>query len=160
MRNAFVRLKTLGAAYFPKNLEQRIAERDIFSNAVREKFKTANAIEKQFHVTVMNMMIAVKQFRLEPRKIDPKLIYAFKNDANINYLSEQICTISDFNISSKEQMYAKAEELKATNDTRQLKRVTDLIRAYDSIVEGNYIDNLIKEQREHERKSNFANHIK
>ncbi len=156
----FVRLKTLGAAYFPKNLEQRIAERDIFSNAVREKFKTANAIEKQFHVTVMNMMIAVKQFRLEPRKIDPKLIYAFKNDANINYLSEQICTISDFNISSKEQMYAKAEELKATNDTRQLKRVTDLIRAYDSIVEGNYIDNLIKEQREHERKSNFANHIK
>lgn len=156
----FVRLKTLGAAYFPKNLEQRIAERDIFSNAVREKFKTANAIEKQFHVTVMNMMIAVKQFRLEPRKIDPKLIYAFKNDANINYLSEQLCTISDFNISSKEQMYAKAEELKATNDTRQLKRVTDLIRAYDSIVEGNYIDNLIKEQREHERKSNFANHIK
>lgn len=146
----FVRLKTLGNAYLPKNLEQRIAERDIFPNAVREKFATANALEKQFHVTVMNMMIAVKQFRLEPRKIAPKLIYAFKNDANINYLSEQLCTISEFNFSSKEQMYAKAEELKAANDTAGLKRVTDLIRAYESIVEGNYIDNLIKEQQERE----------
>lgn len=146
----FVRLKTLGNAYLPKNLEQRIAERDIFLNAVREKFATANALEKQFHVTVMNMMIAVKQFRLEPRKIDPKLIYVFKNDANINYLSEQLCTISEFNFSSKEQMYAKAEELKVANDTAALKRVTDLIRAYESIVEGNYIDNLIKAQQERE----------
>lgn len=156
----FVRLKTLGAAYFPKNLEQRISERDIFSNAVREKFKTANTIEKQFHITITDVMIAVKQFRLAPRKTDPKLIYAFKNDAHINYLSEQLCTIGDFKISTREQMYAKAEELKAANDTRQLKRVTDLIRAYESIVEGNYIDNLIKGQREHERKSNYIQRSK
>lgn len=152
----FVRLKTLGNAYLPKNLEQRIAERDIFSNAVREKFATANALEKQFHVTVMNMMIAVKQFRLEPRKIDPKLIYAFKNDANINYLSEQLCTISEFNFTTKEQMYAKAEELKAANDTAALKRVTDLIKAYGRIVEGNYIDNLIKAQGERKKMHNIA----
>lgn len=111
----------------------------------------ANALEKQFHVTVINMMIAVKQFRLEPGKIDPKLIYAFKNDANINYLSEQLCTISEFNISFKEQMYTKAEELKAANDARQLKRVKELIKAYEEIVEGNYIDNLIKVQKEREQ---------
>ena len=48
-------------------------------------------------------------------------------------------------------MYAKAEELKAANDTAALKRVTDLIRAYESIVKGNYIDNLIKAQRERKR---------
>lgn len=144
----FVRLKTLGNAYLPKNLEQRIAEHNIFPNAVREKYATSSALEKQFHVTVMNMMIEVKQFRLEPRKIDPKLIYAFKNDANINYLSEQLRTISEFNFTTKEQMYAKAEELKAADDTAALKRVTDLIRAYEKIVEGNYIDNLIKAQKE------------
>lgn len=147
----FVRLKTLGAAYLTKNLEQRITERNIFPNAVREKYATANALEKQFHVTVMNMMIVVKHFRLEPRKIDPKLIYAFKNDANINYLSEQLRTISEFNFTAKEQMYAKAEERKAANDTAELKRVTDLIKAYESIVEGNYIDNLIKAKNERDR---------
>ena len=32
-----------------------------------------------------------------------------------------------------------------------LKRVTDMIKAYESNVEGNYIDNLIKAQREGEQ---------
>lgn len=233
----FVRLKSLGEAYLPKNLEQRIAERDKFPTAVREKFATANTIEKQFHVTIMDVMIAVKQFRITPRKSDPKLIYAFKNDAHINYLSEQLCTISEFNISTKEQIYAKAEELKRGIDEKtaklkelsseiptlksdiaqmrhlfsvganskridtmeqvklaaareiadkhnvksvegiadlekrlkslqssvksfkadlsdeqlKLKRVTDLITAYEKIVEGNYIDNLLRLQSEQTR---------
>lgn len=147
----FVRLKTLGNAYLPKNLEQRIAERDIFSNAVREKFATANPLEKQFHVTVMNMIIAVKEFRLEPRKIELDKLYVFQNDANINYLSEQLCAIGEFGFTSREQMYAKAEELKAANETVGLKRVTELIKAYESIVEGNYIDNLIKAQKERDK---------
>lgn len=84
----FVRLKTLGEAYLPKNLEQRIADRDMFTNAVRAKFKTANTVEKKFHVAIMDMTIEIKQFRLMPRKDSGKLIYAFQNDANINYLSD------------------------------------------------------------------------
>ena len=32
----------------------------------------------------------------------------------------------------------------------KLKRVSDLISAYEKIVEGNYIDNLIRAQREQE----------
>ena len=105
-------------------------------------------LKKAFTLPFMNIVIAVKQFRLTPRKTNPKLIYAFKNDANINYLSEQLFTISEFNFTSKEQMYAKADELKKANDTQQLRRVTELIKAYESIVEGNYIDNLIKAQKE------------
>ena len=147
----FVRLKSLDAAYLTKNLEQRISERDKFPTAVREQFATANALEKPFHVTIIEMMTAVKEFRITPRKTNPKLIYAFKNDANINYLSEQLCTIGEFNLSSSEQMYAKTEELKAANDTAGLKRVTELIKAYESIVEGNYIDSLIKAQQEKNR---------
>lgn len=140
----FVRLKTLGTAYLPNNLEQRIADRDKFPNAIRKKDATANQLEKQFHVTVINMMIAVKEFKLEPRKIQPEKIYTFQNDANINYLSEQLVTIGEYSFTSREQMYVKAEELKAANDTAGLKRVTDLIKAYERIVEGNYINNLIK----------------
>ena len=233
----FVRLKSLGEAYLPKNLEQRISERDKFPTAVREKFATANAVEKQFHVAIMDVMIAVKQFKIVPRKTNPKLIYAFKNDAQINYLSDQLCTISEFNFTSREQMYAKADELRRGIDEKtarlkelstaiptlksdisqlrhffsvgansrrldtmeqvkqaaareiaekygakseddiaelekrlkhlqseekttknelsdeQLKlgRVSDLIAAYENIVEGNYIDNLVRAQKEREQ---------
>lgn len=58
----FVRLKSLGEAYLPKNLEQRIADRDKFPNAVRKKNATANPLEKQFNITVMDMIIEIKKF--------------------------------------------------------------------------------------------------
>ena len=230
----FVRLKTLGEAYLPKNLEQRIGDREMFTNAVRAKFKTANTVEKKFHVTIMDMTIEIKQFRLMPRKDNSRLIYAYQNDANINYLSEQLATIGEFGFSSREQIYGKADELKRSIDEKnekvksltaeiptlksdiaqlhylfsavantskpdamtqiklaaaqeiadkygirtegdisslekrlkllpnyissikdeiseeqlKLKRVSDLIAAYEKIVEGNYIDNLICAQRE------------
>ena len=108
----------------------------------------------------MDMVIGVKQFRLAPRKIDPKKIYAFQNDANINYLSEQLITIRDFNLGSREEMYTKAEELQAAVQNKkqqgekqlpeqeQLQRINALIRAYEDIVEGNYIDNLIRAEKE------------
>jgi len=231
----FVRLKTLGEAYLPKNLEQRISEREKFTDAVCEKFKTANAIEKKFHVTVMDMVIEIKQFRLLPQKLDERKIYAFKNDANIDYLSRQLMTLGEFGLSSREQIYEKADELKRGIDEKneklrflseeiptlksdisqlrflfaahsskpdamtqtkiaaareiaekhnvkteadignlekrlkalpdlitsaknevadeqlKLKRVSDLITAYEKIVEGNYIDNLIRAQKEQEQ---------
>ncbi len=230
----FVRLKTLGEAYLPKNLEKRITVRDKFPNAVREKFNTANLVEKKFHVTIMDIVVEVKQFRLAPHKLDPQKIYTFQNDAEIDCLSQQLVTLHDFNLSSKEQIYAKAEELKrgidekktklkevsaelptlksdiaqliyyfsAIGDERRLetteqvklaaargiadkygvksvtdiadlekrlkllpeyassikneifdeqlklKRVSDLIAVYEKVIEGNYIDNLIKGQEE------------
>lgn len=231
----FVRLKTLGEAYLPKNLEQRISERDKFTDAVRDKFKTASTIEKKFHVTVMDMVIEIKRFRLMPQKLDERKIYAFKNDANIDYLSRQLMTLGEFGLSSREQIYEKADELKHGIDEKtekiraltdeiptlksdisqlrflfaahfskpdamtqtkiaaareiaekhgvkteadienlekrlkvlpdlitsvknevadeqlKLKRVSDLITAYEKIVEGNYIDNLIRAQKEQEQ---------
>ncbi len=107
----------------------------------------------------MDMVIKVKQFTLVPRKLDPKKIYAFQNDADINYLSEQLCTIRDFGFISREQMYDKAAELqeyinnnpKCDIEQQQLKRISELIKAYEAIVEGNYIDNLIKAQQEENR---------
>ena len=117
----FVRLKTLGEAYLPKNLEQRISDREMFTNAVRAKFKTANTVEKKFHVTIMDMTIEIKQFRLMPRKDNSRLIYAYQNDANINYLSEQLATIGEFGFSSREQIYGKADELKRSIDEKNEK---------------------------------------
>ena len=138
----FVRLKTLGDAYLPKNLEQRISERDKFTDAVREKFKTANTIEKKFHVTVMDMGIEIKQFRLMPRKLDKRKIYAFKNDANIDYLSQQLMTLGEFGLTSREQIYEKADELKRGIDekTEKIRALTDEIPTL-ILISNQYIDN-------------------
>ncbi|MGN0683196.1 MAG: plasmid recombination protein [Oscillospiraceae bacterium] len=89
----FVRLKNLGDEYLPKNLEQRIAEKDMFTDSVRDKAQTANPFEKRFHITILNITTAVKQFRLDPKKTDKRRYYFFQNDARINYLSEQLATI-------------------------------------------------------------------
>lgn len=147
----FVRLKTLGLAYLPKNLEIRITERNIFTNAIKAKFESANSLEKPFHVTTMNTIIAVKEFRLIPKKSDNSKIYTFKNDANINFLSQQLKTISEFHFSSREDMCAKAEELQAvgTDEAKQqLKRVREVIQTYDKIICSDYIGELIKAQQQ------------
>ena len=102
----------------------------------------------------------MKQFRLEPKKTDKRRYYFFQNDARINYLSEQLVTIGEFGLTSRDSIYAKAQELQRTihqirsqgdnpeEQEKALKRINTLIKAYEEIVEGNYIDNLIKAQQE------------
>lgn len=158
----FVRLKTLGEEYLPKNLERRIAESGRFVDCVRDKAQTANPVEKRFHVTILSVTTAVTQFRLEPKKSNAHRHYCFQNDAQINYLSQQLLTIREFGITSRDDIYAKAQELQrmlhqmcynnANSEAEEaaLKRINDLIKAYEEIVEGNYIDNLIKAQKSRE----------
>lgn len=158
----FVRLKTLGEEYLPKNLERRIAESGMFVDCVYDKAQTANPVEKRFHVTVLNITTAVTQFQLEPKKSDKHKYYCFQNDQRINYLSKQLLTIGEFGITSREGIYAKAQELQRTihkmrsngensdPEETNLKRINELIKAYEEIVEGSYIDNLIKAQKSRE----------
>ena len=158
----FVRLKTLGEEYLPKNLERRIAESGRFVDCVHEKAQNANPVEKRFHSVILNVTTVVTQFRLEPKKSNARRHYCFQNDEWINYLSQQLLTIGDFGITSRDDIYAKAQELqhnihvmrsKGDNPTEHetaLKRINKLIKAYEEIVEGNYIDNLIKAQKSRE----------
>ena len=155
-----MRLKTLGEEYLPQNLERRIVEKDMFTDRVRYEAQTASQIEKWFHIAILNVASAVKQFRLEPKKTNKQRYYFFQNDARINYLSEQLATIGEFSLTSRDSIYAKARESNHTiNQMRlrneipeeqenALKRINTLIKAYEEIVEGNYIDNLIKAQQE------------
>lgn len=155
----FVRLKTLGEEYLPKNLERRIAESGRFVDCVREKAQNENPVEKRFHCVILNVTTAVTQFQLEPKKSHKRRYYCFQNDARINYLSEQLLTIGEFGITSREGIYQKAQELqhaihamRSNGDNPEaqenaLKRINTLIKAYEEIVEGNYIDNLIKAQK-------------
>ena len=161
----FVRLKTLGEPYVPKKLEWRISKKDVLPNSIREKYQTSNAVEQKIQTAVMDIMVEVKQFRLAPRKTHTNWIYVFQNDANIKFLYNQLQTINDFNLGSREEIYSKAEELQAaiqskrqqgemyTTEKEQLRRVNELIQVYEKIVDGNYIDNLIKAQQENKPKA-------
>ena len=48
-------------------------------------------------------------------------------------------------------MYVQNLKAETTEEQLKLARVKDLISAYEEIVEGNYIDNLIAAQKERER---------
>ncbi len=146
----FVRLKTLGSAYLLKNPNKRISIRNNYTNAVKAKFESANNLEKPFHVTIMNTVIAVEELRLIPQKCDKSQYYTFSNDANLEFLARQLITIGEFNFTSREDMCSKAEDLQAaeTDEAKQqLKRVREVIQTYDKIICSDYIGELIKAQQ-------------
>ena len=78
------------------------------------------------------------------------------NDLTIGRLLYCLNTLSELDIKSREQLYEIATDLreKAENGgddldlKTQLSQIENVIRTYEEIVEGNYIDNLIKAERE------------
>lgn len=230
----FVRLKSLGDEYLPNNLEKRIAEKDKFPNAVAAKSKKAFEFEQPFYSVITQEVIEIRTMTYKPLKTNPKNIYTYQNDKDINFLSEQLLTIHDLGLNSRDKIYQAAEKLsksisernekisqlsseiptlksditqinllfsglknskdtmaqmkiaaarekaekynvnsqedlknlekrlellpryiqnlknEQTEEQLKLSRVNDLIKTYEAIVEGNYIDNLIAARKEQE----------
>lgn len=114
----FVRLKTLGEEYLPQNIEKRIADREKFPQRVQAQLKTADELQRHFYTTITETIIAVRTFHLRPQKNNSKKVYSFSNDKEINHLSEQLLTLRDFSLNSREEMYAAAEKSQQKiNDT-------------------------------------------
>ena len=197
----------------------------------------SNEVEKKICAMVLETSVAIQQFRIIPKKTKPQKTYTLSNDDNLNLLVEQLSTIGEFGITSRDGIYEKAaelkksiedktEELKAlsdeaptlktdiaqirfyfenaqnrrrldamgqvklaaakeaaekhgvrseediaaleerwnllpsyvktiqrsiTEEQAKLKRINQLADVYEKVVEGNYIDNLIREQKEQER---------
>ena len=194
----------------------------------------SNEVEKKICAMVLETSVAIQQFRIIPRKTKPQKTYTLSNDDNLNLLVEQLSTIGEFGITSRDGIYTKAAELKKSIDDKteeikilseeaptlkndivqirfylqnvqnrrkldameqvklaaakevlekhgvrseqdvaaleerlkllpsyiktvqrsiaeeqaKLKRINQLADVYEKVVEGNYIDNLIREQRE------------
>lgn len=125
----FVRLKTLGEEYLPQHIEKRIENRERFSNAVQKKSAAANETQKRFYAAITETIIAVQTVRIRPLKNNPQRIYSFENDKHINFLSEQLLTLRDFNINSREDIYNAAEKSQQkTNETlAKIKQLSDEI---------------------------------
>lgn len=152
----FIRLKSLGNPYLTYMLDQRILDSRNFTNSIQRKLKTADCVKNELCTTIINITTAVKQFRLVPKKVNPNYIYTFENDVNIDRISRQLATLDEFGLTSREQIYAKADELKADNTaegTEKLRRIKELIKVYEDIVDGNYIDNLVKSQNAVQKQS-------
>lgn len=121
----FTRLKSLGTAYLPENLEKRIVNRDYFPSGVREKSETATGIQREFHLEIQKVIFAVQGLAYRPRKTYANEIYNFGNDEVINNLSRQILTLEELKINSRDQLYEAAEKFEQRIFEKQ-KQIGDL----------------------------------
>lgn len=151
----FIRLISLGTGYTENNLAKRIAEKELLPNKFNKWEKKSDNVGKRFCVTASEYIVAVRTYKLAPKKHNKSSYYCFQNDAKIQRIFKQLITIDEFGFSSREQIYAKANELQNRINngeniaelTDKLAKIKELISVYEEVVEGNYIDNLIKEQQ-------------
>ena len=155
----FMRLRSLGEEYTDVALKQRIEQRnDVPNEFKRMQEQYASELQKPFYYAINANISLVWSFRITPTKQDKNKAYSFLNDCKIENLVSCLNTLSEFNINTREQLYKAAEILQerienSTDDERielqiQYARIASTIRTYEEIVEGNYIDNLIKAEKE------------
>lgn len=150
------RLKSLGADYTECSLKKRIEDRNKISDSFLQDEYAASKIEKPFYSTINASITLVRKFEITPAKWKTKQPYDFLNDLTIGRLLYCLNTLSELEIKSCEQLYDIAADLreKAENGgddldlKTQLSQIENVIRTYEEIVEGNYIDNLIRAERE------------
>ena len=123
----YVRLKSLGDEYLPKMLERRISLNGTYARKVRERMSRSSEMEKKICSVILDTTVAIQKFRIISKKTKPQKIYTFSNDESLNLLVEQLSTIGDFRIASRDGIYAKAEELKNSVDekTEELKALSN-----------------------------------
>ena len=151
----FFRLKSLGADYTECSLKKRIEERNKIHHSFLKDEYTASKIEKPFYATINATVTLVKKFEITPAKWNKQQPYDFMNDKQIGRLLLCLNTLSELEIKSREQLYRTAEKLQEEIENGgdielkiQLSQIESAIRTYEEIVEGNYIDNLIRAERE------------
>ena len=150
------RLKSLGADYSECSLKKRIEDRNKLPDSFLQDEYAASKIEKPFYATINATVTLVRKFEITPAKWKTQQPYDFMNDLTIGRLLYCLNTLSELDIKSREQLYEIAADLrdKAENGAddiglkTQLSQIENVIRTYEEIVDGNYIDNLIKAERE------------
>lgn len=167
----FMRLRSLGEGYSEFELKKRIERR----NEIPDEFKQseeyyANELQKPFYGAISSVITLVRTFAITPVKKAVSRAYSFTNDKTIDRLCCCLGTLSEFNINSREELYKAAENLQERidnsnadeRDDLRIKhaRISSVIRTYEEIVEGNYIDNLIRTEKEHKEAIKRANERK
>ena len=151
----FFRLKSLGEDYSEYSLRKRIERRNETPNEFKQAETQANALENPFYAAINTSITLVRKFEITPAKWDKQRPYDFMNDKQIGRLLLCLNTLSELEIKSREQLYRTAEKLQEEIENGgdielkiQLSQIESAIRTYEEIVEGNYIDDLIRAERE------------
>ncbi len=151
----FMRLKSLGEDYSEYSLKKRIDGRNDIPNEFADYENRATESEKPFWFAINRSIILIKKFNITPTKHNPNEPYSFLNDRNIENMVSCLNTLSEFGIDTREQLYAVSSDLQKRLDSdnseelkSQLSKIEGVIRTYEDIVEGNYIDNLIRAERD------------
>lgn len=154
----FMRLKSLGADYLEFELEQSIKQRNEIPNEFEQAESRANAIQKPFYNSIIAITTLVRRFEITPAKWNERQPYDFMSDHQIWKLICCLNVLSELNINSRERLYKAADELQerienCNGDERdnlkiQHAQLSSVIRTYEEIVEGDYIDNLIRAEKE------------
>ncbi|MDE6727698.1 MAG: plasmid recombination protein [Oscillospiraceae bacterium] len=155
----FMRLRSLGEGYSEFELKKRIERRNEIPDEFNQSEKYyANDLQKPFYGAINSIITLVRTFAFTPAKNDTNKAYSFTNDKTIDRLCCCLGTLSEFNINSREELYKAAENLQERIDNsndecdelkKQQARISSVIRTYEEIIEGNYIDNLIRAEKEH-----------
>lgn len=155
----FMRLRSLGEGYSEFELKNRIERRNEIPDEFNQSEKYyANDLQKPFYGAINSVITLVRTFAFTPAKRDKNKAYSFTNDKTIDRLCCCLGTLSEFNINSREELYKAAENLQERIDNsndecddlkKQQARISSVIRTYEEIIEGNYIDNLIRAEKEH-----------
>lgn len=154
----FMRLRSLGEGYSEFELKKRIER----GNEIPDEFKQseeyyANELQKPFYGAINSVIKLVRTFAFTPTRKDTNKAYSFTNDKTIDRLCNCLGTLSEFNINSREELYKAAENLQERIDNsdderdnlkKQQARISSVIHIYEEIIEGNYIDNLIRAEKE------------
>lgn len=156
----FLRLRSLGGDYTEAALKKRIKERNEIPNEFkRMQERYASELQQPFYYAINTNISLVRNFRITPTKQDNQYPYSFTNDCTIERLTSCLGTLSEFNINSRSELYKASERLQEQiencadeNESVDLKiqyaKIYSTIRTYEEIVDGNYIDNLLKAERE------------
>lgn len=151
----FMRLKSLGEDYSEYFLKKRINGRNDIPNEFAEGENRANELQKPFYYSINSSITLIRKFNITPKKHNPNQPYSFLNDHSIENMVSCLNTLSEFGIDTREQLYKISSDLQKQLDSNnseelksQLSKIEGVIRTYEDIVEGNYIDNLIRVERE------------
>ena len=156
----FLRLRSLGGDYTEAALKKRIKERNEIPNEFkRMQERYASELQQPFYYAINTNISLVRNFRITPTKQDNQYPYSFTNDCTIEWLTSCLGTLSEFNINSRSELYKASERLQEQIENCtvegervdlkiQYAKISATIRTYEEIVDGNYIDNLLKAERE------------
>jgi len=150
-----MRLKSLGEDYSEYSLKKRIDGRNDIPNEFADYENRADELQKPFYYAINTSITLIRKFHITPKKHNPNEPYSFLNDHSIENIVSCLNILSEFGIDTREQLYGMSSDLQKRLDSNnsvelksQLSKIESVIRTYEDIVEGNYIDNLIRAERE------------